>query len=76
MCVFFSLGQSRDYFLNMHLDSCTKKSPSTYRLNHYPLITGGREDVTGIGAHSDFTTMTLLFSNDSKGLQVSEKCLK
>lgn len=56
----------------MHLDSSTEKGISIYCMNYYHGNSGGREDAMGFGAHIDFSTFTLLFSNDSKGLQVSE----
>ncbi|KAK8398834.1 hypothetical protein O3P69_004138 [Scylla paramamosain] len=69
-CFALSVGKNRDYFVNMHQDSGTKNSLSSYRLNYYPLASGDQEDVVGFGAHTDYTTITLLFSNNSKGLQV------
>ncbi|KAK8398836.1 hypothetical protein O3P69_004140 [Scylla paramamosain] len=71
-CFALSVGKNRDYFVNMHQDSGTKNSLSTYRLNYYPLASGDQEEVVGFGAHADYTTITLLFSNDSKGLQVRD----
>lgn len=59
----------------MHLESNIKKNLSVYRLNYYPLTSGGREKATGFGAHIDYTTISFIYSNDSKGLQVSEKML-
>ncbi|XP_063858917.1 uncharacterized protein LOC135100015 [Scylla paramamosain] len=71
-CLALSVGKNRDHFVNMHLDSGTKNSLSTYRLNYYPLASGGREDTTGFGAHVDYSTITLIYSNDSEGLQVRD----
>ena len=57
----------------MHQDSGTDKSLTAYRFNYYPLAANGRENTTGFGAHTDFTTISFLFSNDSEGFQVSEQ---
>lgn len=67
-----SLNKERDYFVNMHQDSGTKKSMGGYRLNYYHMVTDGQEDATGFSAHSDLTTMSFLFSNDSEGFQVCD----
>ena len=57
----------------MHQESDTKEGKSCYRLNYYPVAASGREDAVGFGAHTDYTTITFLFSNASEGFQVSEE---
>ncbi|XP_045131977.1 2-oxoglutarate-dependent dioxygenase 33-like [Portunus trituberculatus] len=71
-CLALSVGKNRDHFVNMHLESGTKNSCSIYRLNYYPLTSDGREDVTGFGAHIDFTTLSFIYNNGSKGLQIRD----
>lgn len=62
-----TLGKPRDYFAKMHAEG----TDVVYRFNYYPGCTSG-EGVVGMGAHIDYTTFTLLFSNGGGGFQVRD----
>lgn len=64
------LGVSEDYFLQYHTNA-----DNQLRLLHYPSVPVKRleqEEVTRIGAHSDYGSITLLFQDNAGGLEVED----
>ncbi|GJE85125.1 thymine dioxygenase [Phanerochaete sordida] len=64
------LELSEDYFLQYH-----SKADNQLRLLHYPSVAAEKlknEEVTRIGAHSDFGSLTFLFQDAVGGLEVED----
>lgn len=56
-----------------HFDRCHEVPLATLRLLHYPQVDQRTaDDQLGCGAHSDYGTMTLLFSDGTPGLQLKD----
>ena len=71
-----ALGSGHQLLTSCHQRQLQPGGWSVLRLLHYPPVTGdtaGSQHITGCGAHTDFSTLTLLFQHGVRGLQVSSE---
>ncbi|XP_078077511.1 uncharacterized protein LOC144499270 [Mustelus asterias] len=69
------LGLESDFFINKHKKIGSNQNPTTLRTAFYPPIqkSSVKEHQTRCAEHSDFGTFTLLFQDESGGLEVMHK---
>ena len=68
-----ALGSGHQLLTSCHQRQLRPGGWSVLRLLHYPPVTGdtgSSQQVTRCGAHTDFSTLTLLFQHGVRGLQV------
>ncbi|KAE8337780.1 hypothetical protein BDV24DRAFT_166914 [Aspergillus arachidicola] len=56
-----------------HFDEYIKRPEASMRIMHYPDQQASRDDQNGIGAHTDFTSFTIVTQDEQGGLEVLSK---
>ncbi|XP_076029466.1 uncharacterized protein LOC143018175 [Oratosquilla oratoria] len=69
-CLSLSLGLDAGFFRKYH--NFYGENETSLRVLHYPSVSQD-ENVTRLGAHTDFGTLTLVFQDDVGGLQVKNR---